>query len=380
MAGAVIMAILTNFTAAVATKPFARRLIANSHHARPAIWPLTTCPTIRIPLLYFAATPRIRYLENSLKPHLLRTTDHNDIRADFGATWQIRYTTIHDRLRIGGRLYELRPFAMRACVVKIPFALSRAARPRRINEEFAFVLVELLPRSSANPLETLTSSGPALRLQERKRRPHDRPTFGGSTVVRIPRSILSALVIDIDDIVMRPIPGETNTLKTSAWLCERVVDRCPVGIAARASTPDRQSNHRSRRAHAWRHARCRSYRRRSRCSSRPPACGQGHVMENSSRRNLSVADVAKHLGVSNRHVQRLFESDGTTFSTFLLDYRLACAYRMLCKSQYGHWGIGKIADYAGFADLSYFGRCFRKRYGSKPRDIRSVDWNSKPLE
>jgi hypothetical protein len=31
-------------------------------------------------------------------------------------------------------------------------------RPRRINEEFAFVLVELLPRSSANPLETLTSS------------------------------------------------------------------------------------------------------------------------------------------------------------------------------------------------------------------------------
>src|SRR6266478_5994955 len=130
MAGAVIMAILTNFTAAVATKPFARRLIANSHHARPAIWPLTTCPTIRIPLLYFAATPRIRYLENSLKPHLLRTTDHNGIRADFGATWQIRYTTIHDRLRIGGRLYELRPFAMRACgadTVATPHAPSRAA-------------------------------------------------------------------------------------------------------------------------------------------------------------------------------------------------------------------------------------------------------------
>jgi len=99
-------------------------------------------------------------------------------------------------------------------------------------------------------------------------------------------------------------------------------------------------------------------------------------MENSSRRNLSVADVAKHLGVSNRHVQRLFESDGTTFSTFLLDYRLACAYRMLCKSQYGHWGIGKIADYAGFADLSYFGRCFRKRYGSKP--AISEAWTGTP--
>src|SRR5467141_695985 len=120
MAGAVIMATLANVTAAIATKPFARRLIANSPHARPAIWPLTTRPTIRIPLLCFAATPRIRYLEDSLKPHVLRKIDQNDIRADFGATWQIRYTTIHDRLRIGGRLYELRPFAMRACVVKTP--------------------------------------------------------------------------------------------------------------------------------------------------------------------------------------------------------------------------------------------------------------------
>ena len=41
----------------------------------------------------------------------------------------------------------------------------------------------------------------------------DRPSFGGSTVVRIPRSILSPLVIGIDDITMRPIPAETNTLR-----------------------------------------------------------------------------------------------------------------------------------------------------------------------
>ena len=102
-------------------------------------------------------------------------------------------------------------------------------------------------------------------------------------------------------------------------------------------------------------------------------------MENSGRQNLSVADVARHLGVSNRHVQRLFESDGTTFSTFLLDYRVACAYRMLCRPQYGHWDIGKIAGYVGFSDLSYFGRCFRKIYGSTPRDIRRADGNSNPL-
>jgi AraC-like DNA-binding protein len=80
-----------------------------------------------------------------------------------------------------------------------------------------------------------------------------------------------------------------------------------------------------------------------------------------------------HRPFSSTIAQRLFESDGTTFSTFLLDYRLACAYRMLCEPQYGPWEIGKIAYYVGFNDPSHFGRCFRKIYGSAPRDIRRTD-------
>ncbi len=67
------------------------------------------------------------------------SSDHNDIRVDFGATWQIRYTAIHGRLRISGRLYELRPFAMRACVGRTlwrrPHAPSRAARGRGISRK-----------------------------------------------------------------------------------------------------------------------------------------------------------------------------------------------------------------------------------------------------
>jgi len=208
----------------------------------------------------------------------------------------------------------------------------------------------------------------------------DRPTFGGSTVVRIPRSILSALVIDIDDIVMRPIPGETNTLRLLLGYANALLTDAPL-----ASPPELRhlivSQITDLVALTLRATRDAAHIAEGR--GVPTArlhAAKAYVMENSSRQNLSVADVAKHLEVSNRQVQRLFESDGTTFSTFLLDYRLACAYRMLCKSQYGHWGIGKIADYAGFTDFSYFGRCFRKRYGSTPRDIRSVDWNSGPLE
>ena len=207
-----------------------------------------------------------------------------------------------------------------------------------------------------------------------------RSTFGGSTVVRIPRTILSTLVIGVDDIVMRPIPGETNTLKlliayTDTLLTDGAFESPPelrhlianqitdlvaltLGATRDAAYVAEGRGVPAARLHA----------------------AKTYVMENSSSQNLSVVDVAKHLGLSNRQVQRLFESDGTTFSTFLLDYRLACAHRMLCKSQYAHWSIGKIADYVGFSDFSYFGRCFRKLYGGTPRDVRSVDWNSRPLK
>jgi AraC-like DNA-binding protein len=187
-------------------------------------------------------------------------------------------------------------------------------------------------------------------------------------------------VIDIDDIVMRPIPGETNTLKLLLGYANVLLTDVPL-----ASPPELRHLIVSQITDlvALTLGATRDAAHIAEGRGVPAArlhAAKAYVMENSGRQNLSVADVAKHLGVSNRHVQRLFESDGTTFSTFLLDYRLACAYRMLCKSQYGHWGIGKIADYAGFADLSYFGRSFRKRYGSTPRDIRSVDCNSGPLE
>src|SRR5438552_11450836 len=207
----------------------------------------------------------------------------------------------------------------------------------------------------------------------------DRPTFGGSTVIRIPPSILSALVIDIDDVVMRPIPEETNTLKLLLGYANALLTDAPL-----ASPPELRhlivSQITDLVALTLRATRDAAHIAEGR--GVPAArlhAAKAYVMENSGRQNLSVADVAEQLGVSNRHVQRLFESDGTTFSTFLLDYRVACAYRMLCRPQYRHWDIGKIAGYVGFSDLSYFGRCFRKIYGSTPRDIRRADGNSKPL-
>jgi len=68
----------------------------------------------------------------------------------------------------------------------------------------------------------------------------------------------------------------------------------------------------------------------------------------------------------------LFETDGTTFSEFLLGQRLALAYRMLTGPRSGNRPIGSIALDVGFNDLSYFNRTFRRRFGATPSDVRAA--------
>ena len=78
---------------------------------------------------------------------------------------------------------------------------------------------------------------------------------------------------------------------------------------------------------------------------------------------------ARH-GVTPRHVQILFESDGTTFSRFLLDQRLARAHHMLANPLLAERTISAIAYDAGFGDLSHFNRSFRRRFGKTPSEAR----------
>jgi AraC-like DNA-binding protein len=85
---------------------------------------------------------------------------------------------------------------------------------------------------------------------------------------------------------------------------------------------------------------------------------------------LSVHCVAKRQGVTPRYVQLLFEMDGTTFTEFLRDNRLALAFRRLGEDASGT-SIAEIAFASGFADLSNFNRAFRRRYGVTPSDVRA---------
>ena len=86
---------------------------------------------------------------------------------------------------------------------------------------------------------------------------------------------------------------------------------------------------------------------------------------------MTVAAIAARHGVSSRYLHKLFESEGTTFTQFILRERLDRAYRMLRDPRFVARSITSIAYDAGFGDLSYFNRTFRRHYGATPSDIRS---------
>jgi AraC-like DNA-binding protein len=67
----------------------------------------------------------------------------------------------------------------------------------------------------------------------------------------------------------------------------------------------------------------------------------------------------------------LFEQEGTTFSQFVIGQRLIRAHRMLTDPRFADRSITSVAFDAGFCDLSYFNRAFRKCYGGTPSEIRA---------
>jgi AraC-like DNA-binding protein len=94
------------------------------------------------------------------------------------------------------------------------------------------------------------------------------------------------------------------------------------------------------------------------------------VRENLARPDLSVRTVASAQGLSARYIHMLFETEGATFSSFVLEQRLAHAHRMLKSPRFAGDTISAIAFAAGFGDLSHFNRSFRRRFGASPTEVR----------
>jgi AraC-like DNA-binding protein len=223
--------------------------------------------------------------------------------------------------------------------------------------------------ASARRREVALREGDAVLMSSSEVASLDRYAHGGSLSLRIPRSILTSLVLDVDDAVMNLVPRDSEPLAlltsyTNALLGERSLRSPDLRRAVVTHVHDLVA-----------------LMLRPACDAAEIAKGRGlraarlrtakaFVAENSRRRDLSIGHVAAHLGVTPRYLQRLFEWDGTTYSAFLLARRLARAHRMLTEPKSSESAVSAVAYDVGFGDLSYFNRCFKQHFGATPRDIR----------
>ena len=83
--------------------------------------------------------------------------------------------------------------------------------------------------------------------------------------------------------------------------------------------------------------------------------------------DFSAQKLAEAAGLSERYVNELLYGAGASFTMRLNELRLRKAADLLAR------GKGRISDIAfecGFNDLSYFNRCFRRRFGLTPTAAR----------
>jgi AraC-like DNA-binding protein len=197
----------------------------------------------------------------------------------------------------------------------------------------------------------------------------DRIKKGGSFTLRVPRVVFASTVVNVEDALMRPSRVNQGALRLLVDYAGLLFDESAAMDAQLLNLSVRHAHDLMALAIGPTADFAETARTRGLRASRLKLA-KSHIMANSHRRDISLATVASSLGVTPRYIQRLFESDGTTFSEFLTGQRLARAHQVLCEPTLGHMAISEIAYSAGFGDLSYFNRRFRRLYGLTPRDVR----------
>ena len=219
--------------------------------------------------------------------------------------------------------------------------------------------------------ETTLRDGDAMLLSYSVARTITRPGRVDHRVIRLPRASLTPLVHDIDAAVLRPIPRGTGMLRLLQSYLDGVFDDpalaipqlrrlvmtqlCDLVAVTLGATRDAAAAAQGRGIRA---ARLRAIK--------------DDIEAHLANGELSPGAVAKRHGISDSYIRKLFEGDGTSFSQFVLGRRLERARRMLSEPRWLHRSIASIAFDAGFGDLSYFNRAFKRRYGLTPSDVRDA--------
>lgn len=86
--------------------------------------------------------------------------------------------------------------------------------------------------------------------------------------------------------------------------------------------------------------------------------------------NLSVAEVARALNLSQRHLSRVFSARDLTVAHHIQELRLRQAATLLASPEGEHLTAAEIGHRSGFTSASHFSRVFRTHFGMTPTEAR----------
>lgn len=96
------------------------------------------------------------------------------------------------------------------------------------------------------------------------------------------------------------------------------------------------------------------------------------IAEHLAERELDAEAVAKHMAMSLRNLNRVFEKHQCGVTQWIWQERLALAYRQLADPQHSSQSIGDIALGCGFSTQAHFAREFKQRYRLTPTQHREA--------
>lgn len=95
-----------------------------------------------------------------------------------------------------------------------------------------------------------------------------------------------------------------------------------------------------------------------------------NYIEKNFARAISIEEIAQWCHFSQSHFMKFFKNcTGTSFITYLNDYRLIIAARILKTTTQP---VIIVASDCGFDNISYFNRKFKEKYGVSPREFRKI--------
>jgi transcriptional regulator GlxA family with amidase domain len=99
-----------------------------------------------------------------------------------------------------------------------------------------------------------------------------------------------------------------------------------------------------------------------------------NYLTNHYTEKISISDMSRYANMSLQHFCRTFKAyTGKTLVEFLTHLKLEKAYRLIITTDVP---ISQIPELAGFCNINYFSRVFRKRYGATPSSTRSSQLRS----